>query len=209
MLIAGASRHAKEVLELLYVQNQLDDLHFFDDLSTNSPDLFYQRFPIVKRIEDARTIFKTDNRFILGLGGTKARALVAEKLIRAGGILQSVIAESARIGHFQISIGKGVNIMELALISNSVVIGEGCLINAFAALHHDVSLGAYCEVSPRATLLGGATLGDFCSVGCGAIILPNIKIGNQVVIGAGSVITQPVSDNCTVVGVPGRVIKRA
>lgn len=208
MLVAGASRHAKEVLELLYVQNQLDDLRFFDDITTNGPDLFYERFPIVKHVDDAHTIFKTDNRFVLGLGGTKSRALVAEKLLKAGGSLHSVIAESARIGHFAVTVGRGVNIMEFVLISNSVVIGEGSLINAYSAIHHDVTVGSYCEISPRATLLGGASIGHFSSVGSGAIVLPNIQVGSHVIIGAGSVVTHDIPDNCTVVGVPGKVIKK-
>lgn len=208
MVVAGASRHAKEILDLLYGQNQVDDLRFFDDVTVNGPDLFYERFPIVHGVDELPPIFQNDNRFVLGLGNPKARAVVAKKLLQAGGKLHTVVAASARIGQFQVSIGAGVNIMEFVLISSSVVIGEGSLINAYAAIHHDVTVGAYSEISPRATLLGGASVGDFCSVGSGAIILPNVKVGNHVVIGAGSVITQPIADNSVVVGVPGRVIKK-
>lgn len=207
MLVAGASRHAKEVLDILHRQNQLDDLRFFDDINVNGPKLFFDRFPIVHSVNDVQKIFKADNRFILGLGGTNPRAIVAKKLQHAGGSLHSVIAETARIGHFQVMLGAGVNVMEFVLISSSVVIGEGSLINAFAAIHHDVKVGSYCEISPRATLLGGSSVGDFSSVGSGAVILPNIKVGANVVIGAGSVITRDIPDNAVVVGVPGKVIR--
>lgn len=193
---------------MLYGQNQPGTLCFFDDITVNGPELFYERFSIVRSVDALPAIFKTDNRFVLGLGGAKARAVVAKKLIQAGGKLHTVVAASARVGQFQVSIGVGVNIMEFVLVSSSVVIGEGSLINAYAALHHDVSVGSYSEISPRATLLGGATVGDFCSVGSGAIILPNIKIGNNVVIGAGSVITKNIPDNSLVVGVPGKVIRK-
>ncbi|HRJ30923.1 MAG TPA: acetyltransferase [Cyclobacteriaceae bacterium] len=207
MLVAGASRHAKEVLDILHRQNQLDDLRFFDDININGPKFFYERFPIIHNVNDVQEIFKADNRFILGLGSTSARAIVAKKLQHAGGSLHSVIAETARIGHFQVMLGAGVNVMEFVLISSSVVIGEGSLINAFAAIHHDVKVGSYCEISPRATLLGGSSVGDFSSVGSGAVILPNIKVGANVVIGAGSVITRDIPDNAVVVGVPGKVIR--
>ncbi len=207
MLVAGASRHAKEILDLLYGLNQVDDLCFFDDVTVNGPDFFYERFPIVHGVAELSVIFKKDNRVVLGLGGPKARAKVAKKLVAAGGKLHTVVAASARIGQFQVSIGAGVNMMEFVLVSSSVAIGEGSLINAYAAIHHDVTVGAYSEISPRATLLGGASVGDFCSVGSGAIILPNIKVGNNVVIGAGSVVRHNVADNSVVVGVPGRVIK--
>ena len=36
----------------------------------------------------------------------------------------------------------------------------------------------------------------------------NILIGNYVTIGAGSVVVKPVPDNCTVVGVPGVIVRR-
>ncbi|MBN8577742.1 MAG: acetyltransferase [Cytophagales bacterium] len=207
MVVAGASRHAKEILDLLYAQEQVNDLYFFDDVTINGPDLFYERFPIVHSVDALPAIFKKDNRFVLGLGGPRARAAVAKKLQQAGGQLHTVIAVSARVGQFQVSLGAGVNIMEFALVSSSVRLGEGSLINAYAAIHHDVTVGVYSEISPRATLLGGASVGDFCSVGSGAIILPNVKVGNHVVIGAGSVITKNISDNSVVVGVPGRVIR--
>ena len=36
----------------------------------------------------------------------------------------------------------------------------------------------------------------------------NITIGNHVRIGAGSVVVNDVPDNCTVVGIPGRIVKQ-
>ena len=39
-----------------------------------------------------------------------------------------------------------------------------------------------------------------------AIVLGSITIGNNVKIGAGSVVLADVPDNCTVVGVPGRIV---
>ena len=53
------------------------------------------------------------------------------------------------------------------------------------------------------------TLGNHVVVGCGAAILGNITIGNNVRVGAGSVVLKDVPDDCTVVGVPGRVVKMA
>ena len=42
----------------------------------------------------------------------------------------------------------------------------------------------------------------------GAIVLGNITIGDDVRIGAGSVVVKEVPPNCTVVGVPGRIVSR-
>ena len=51
-------------------------------------------------------------------------------------------------------------------------------------------------------------MGDNVTVGTGAKVLGNIRIGNNVKIGGNSVVVKDVPDNCTVVGVPGRIIKR-
>jgi sugar O-acyltransferase (sialic acid O-acetyltransferase NeuD family) len=207
VVVAGASRHAKEILELLHTRGQLQELYFFDDVNTKGPEKFYGQFPIIKSTEDLRPVFQRDNRFILGLGSPGGRASVAKKIKQAGGQLHSIVSTTARIGHYNTAIGAGINVMDFVLISNSVTLGEGCLINAYAAIHHDVKVGDYCAISPRVTLLGGVSVGNFCSIGSGAIILPDISIGNNVVIGAGSVITKNIADNCTVVGIPGRIVK--
>ena len=51
-------------------------------------------------------------------------------------------------------------------------------------------------------------LGDNVYIGVSAIVLGNVKIGNNVVIGAGSLVITNVPDNCTVLGVPSRIISR-
>ena len=51
-------------------------------------------------------------------------------------------------------------------------------------------------------------IGDNVFIGAGAKILGPIKIGNGAVIGANAVVTKNVPDNCTVVGVPAKIIKK-
>jgi Serine acetyltransferase len=52
------------------------------------------------------------------------------------------------------------------------------------------------------------TLEDNVMVSAGAKILGSFTIGENSKIGAGSVVLKAVPANCTVVGVPGRIIKR-
>ena len=40
------------------------------------------------------------------------------------------------------------------------------------------------------------------------MILGSVKIGDNVKIGAGAVVLSDVPDNCTVVGVPAKIVKR-
>ena len=52
------------------------------------------------------------------------------------------------------------------------------------------------------------TLKDNVMVSAGAKILGSFTIGENSKIGAGSVVLEEVPPNCTVVGVPGRVVRR-
>lgn len=51
-------------------------------------------------------------------------------------------------------------------------------------------------------------IGKRCWIGANAIILPGITIGDNCVIAAGSVVTKDVPSDCTVAGVPARIISK-
>lgn len=86
-----------------------------------------------------------------------------------------------------------------------VVIGETAIIGDYALIYQGVTLGGTGkEIGKR-----HPTLGDNVVVGAGAKVLGNIYVGHNVRIGAGSVVLREVPSDCTVVGVPGRVVYRA
>jgi len=85
-----------------------------------------------------------------------------------------------------------------------VVIGETCEIGNNVTLYQGVTLGGTGKEKGKRH----PTIGDNVVISAGAKVLGSIKIGNNVKIGAGSVVLKDVPDNCTVVGVPGRVVKR-
>lgn len=86
-----------------------------------------------------------------------------------------------------------------------VVIGETTIIGDYALIYQGVTLGGTGKESGKRH----PTLGENVVVGAGAKVLGNIYIGNQVRIGAGSVVLRDVPSDCTVVGVPGRVVYRS
>jgi serine O-acetyltransferase len=83
------------------------------------------------------------------------------------------------------------------VIGETSEIGKGCLI------YQGVTLGGTGKESGKRH----PTLKENVVVGSGAKVLGNIIIGANVRIGAGSVVMRDVPDNCTVVGIPGRVVK--
>lgn len=86
-----------------------------------------------------------------------------------------------------------------------VVIGETAIVGEYALIYQGVTLGGTGKESGKRH----PTLGDNVVVGAGAKVLGNIFVGNNVRIGAGSVVLREVPSDCTVVGVPGRIVYRS
>ena len=98
------------------------------------------------------------------------------------------------------TIGKGLFIDH----GSGVIIGETAIIGDNVTLYQGVTLGG----TGKETGKRHPTLEDNVMVSAGAKILGSFTIGENSKIGAGSVVLKPVPPNCTVVGVPGRIVKR-
>ncbi|WP_107669830.1 serine O-acetyltransferase [Cyanothece sp. BG0011] len=83
-----------------------------------------------------------------------------------------------------------------------VVIGETAEVGDYSLIYQGVTLGGTGKESGKRH----PTLGKNVVVGAGAKVLGNLNIGNNVRIGAGSVVLRDVPSDCTVVGIPGRIV---
>ena len=97
-------------------------------------------------------------------------------------------------------IGKGFFIDH----GSGVIIGETTIIGDNVTLYQGVTLGG----TGKETGKRHPTLCDNVMVSAGAKIIGSFTIGENSKIGAGSVVLEEVPPNCTVVGVPGRIVKR-
>ena len=105
-----------------------------------------------------------------------------------------------------IEIHPGATIGEGLFIDHGsgVIIGETAIIGDNVTLYQGVTLGG----TGKETGKRHPTLEDNVMVSAGAKIIGSFTIGENSKIGAGSVVLKPVPPNCTVVGVPGRIVKR-
>ncbi|QGP91889.1 Serine acetyltransferase [Neomoorella glycerini] len=85
-----------------------------------------------------------------------------------------------------------------------VVIGETAEVGNNVTLYQGVTLGGTGKEKGKRH----PTIGNNVVISAGARVLGNITIGDNVKIGAGSVVLRDVPANCTVVGVPGKVVVR-
>ena len=97
------------------------------------------------------------------------------------------------------TIGKGLFIDH----GSGVIIGETTIIGDNVTLYQGVTLGGTGKEKGKRH----PTLKDNVMVSAGAKILGSFTIGENSKIGAGSVVLEEVPPNCTVVGVPGRVVR--
>ena len=87
-----------------------------------------------------------------------------------------------------------------------VVIGETTIIGDDCVLYQGVTLGGV-GTGPH-TMKRHPTLLNNVMVSAGAKVIGNVTIGNNTIIGASSVVLKDIPDNCTVVGVPGKIVKQ-
>lgn len=87
---------------------------------------------------------------------------------------------------------------------NGVIIGETAIIGDNVTLYQGVTLGGTGKEHGKRH----PTIGNNVMISAGAKVLGSFTIGDNSKIGAGSVVLSEVPPNSTVVGVPGRVVKR-
>ncbi len=132
---------------------------------------------------------------------------LANKLYQVGlPVIPRVISQIARLVtgieiHPGASIGKGVFIDH----GMGVVVGETAIVGDYSLIYQGVTLGGTGKESGKRH----PSLGRNVVVGAGAKVLGNINISENVRIGAGSVVLRDVPSDCTVVGIPGRIVYRA
>ena len=98
------------------------------------------------------------------------------------------------------TIGKGFFIDH----GSGVIIGETAIVGDNVTMYQGVTLGG----TGKETGKRHPTIGDNVMISAGAKIIGSFTVGENSKIGAGSVVLEEVPPNCTVVGVPGRIVKR-
>jgi len=120
-------------------------------------------------------------------------------------LLPRMLSQFARFAtgieiHPAATIGKGLFIDH----GMGVVIGETSVIGDNVTLYQGVTLGGTGKEKGKRH----PTIGKDVVIGAGAKVLGNITVGDDVMIGANAVVIRDVPADSTVVGIPGRIVKK-
>lgn len=85
---------------------------------------------------------------------------------------------------------------------NGIVIGETAEIGDDVVMYHQVTLGG----TSLAKVKRHPTIGNHVLIGMGAKVIGAITVGDNCRIGANAVVNKDIPPNCTIVGVPGRIV---
>lgn len=165
------------------VKEEIDIIRERDPAIHSSLEVFlYPSFKVMMHYRAAHKLYLKKHYFL-------AR-WVSQRGVRKTGI---EIHPGAQIGKgFFIDHGNGVIIGETTVIGNNVTMYQGVTLGGTGKEHG--------KRHP--------TIEDNVMISAGAKILGSFTIGANSKIGAGSVVLEAVPPNSTVVGVPGRVVKR-
>lgn len=167
---------------LSYVKNEINVIRERDPaIKSDWEVLLYPSFKVILNYRVAHRLYKKKHYFL-------AR-WISQRAARKTGIEihpGAIIGEGLFIDH-----GSGVIIGETTIIGNNVTLYQG------------VTLGGTGKEQGKRH----PTLEDNVMVSAGAKVIGSFTIGENSKIGAGSVVLEEVPPNCTVVGVPGRIVK--
>jgi len=195
----GASGHAKVVFDVINSNNEGSIIGFFDD---NKKEKKFLGLKVFGQFNNEK--IKDKDEIIVSIGDNSLRKNIVNKIKVS---FFRAIHSSAIISP-SASIKEGSVVMANVVVNANVFIGSHCILNTTSVIEHDCVIDDFVHISPNAILTGNVKIGEGSHIGAGAIILPNVIIGKWCKIGAGAVIIKDVPNNSTVVGNPGKIIKK-
>ena len=167
---------------LSYIREEINVIRERDPAIKSNMEVFlYPSFKVILRYRIAHKLYLRKHYFL-------AR-WISQRAARKTGIEI----------HPGATIGKGLFIDH----GSGVIIGETAELGDNVTLYQGVTLGGTGKEQGKRH----PTLKDNVMVSAGAKVLGSFTIGENSKIGAGSVVLNEVPPNCTVVGVPGRIVK--
>ena len=150
-----------------------------------------------------------------------------DSLIRSGTVIYAGTKTGARLktGHMAsirefTEIGEDCSFGGFCIIDGYSKFGDGCRLHYCVATAHGTVLGNRIQVYPYTCFpdslhppcrrhLVGPVVGDETVILIHSTVLPRVKVGSRCLISAYTVVVEDVPDGMVVMGIPGKIKKRA
>jgi sugar O-acyltransferase (sialic acid O-acetyltransferase NeuD family) len=207
--IFGAGGFGLEVASLINRINSIKDeweiIGFFDD---NPRQNVINGYKVLGGI-DTLNGWESQIFVALALGIPKIRKIVKDKIINSNIRYPTLIDPSVIFGsRVFITIGEGSIICAGTILTTNIDIGNYVIVNLSCTVGHETRIDDFSSFMPACNISGEVQIGKCNYWGTGAKIINQKKIGDNVVGGAGAVLIDDFPDNVTVIGIPGKIVKK-
>ena len=172
---------------------------FIDD-NINALDGFVGYPPIVGSISEYQP--QEEDVFVCSIGGP-ARKKCMESIIERGGVFQTIIHKTARIGT-NVRIGTGNVIAAYTSIGSEASVGNYNLIQSYTVIGHDVKIGDWNRIDTHVTCVGGTEIKNCADIYTSAVLNHGVVVEDNAHVGALSFVIRRVKEGTTVMGNPAK-----
>lgn len=204
MLLFGAGGHAKD-LEYL---SQCDKYEKWNVIGYLDDNPYVQENNLIGNVSFLNFLLVKypKIKYTIAINSSAVRKNIESKINRVDRAA-NLIHETAVIGS-HCTYGNGLTMGPYSVLTTRINLGVHVHLNTSASVNQSSNIGDYCTLSPGSRVCGDVNIGHTTSVGAGAVIINFKNIGSNCTLGAGTVVIDDTEDGATVVGVPGRPIKR-
>lgn len=194
----GCAHEAKFIIDRLNEQNASWNFLGFIDQQEGENVIGDDEFVLNRTSELA---------VVVAIGNPDIRERLIKKYKKNSKIVFPNLIDPSVIYSSSVSLGVGNIICANTVLTVNITVGDYNFVNLGCTISHDTVIGNYNTVNSGSCISGNVRISNGCYIGTGAKIIQGKFVSEGAIIGAGAVVVKNVQENCTVVGVPARVIK--
>lgn len=204
LLIIGARGWGREVYStfvntLLFESGEYVVKGFLDDKSDALDGLKGDWPSIIGTVEEYQV--EKEDVFFCAMGNAQWRKHYADIIAKKGGHFINIIDRIAWVNP-SATLGEGIYIGPLTMVSANVVVGDHAMIQAYCNIGHDVRIGDYASIESYVFMGGYASVGSLATLHTKSSVMPHKSVGEGGVVGFGSVAMRNVPKYTSVFGNP-------
>ncbi len=204
LLIIGARGWGREVYStfvnsLLFESGEYVVKGFLDDKQDALDGLKGDWPSIIGTVEEYQ--IEKNDVFFCAMGNSQWRKHYADIIAKKGGRFINIIDRIAWVNP-SATLGEGIYIGPLTMVSANVVVGDHAMIQAYCNIGHDVRIGDYASIESYVFMGGHASVGSLATLHTKSSVIPHKSVGEGSVVGFGSVAMRNVPNYTSVFGNP-------